>query len=142
MSEQEFEASQDAQEQLLEDSLPVVFQAYDDARQRRIKDPVVFLLDCEDEIGGQIARSWVGDEAVDDAIAEQQSETSDPSETSRTTVFAVAFPFRQCRSEVPAVFPYLQPAFDESPPAEGFYAISVTAGGASIFTAPLSARPK
>lgn len=141
MSKPDSDASQAAQEQLIEDSLPLVFQAYDDARERRIKNPVVFLLDCEDEIGGQIARSWVGDEAVDDAIAEQQIEFQEQAVESSTTVFAVAFSYRQCLDEVPAVFPYLAPAFDKNPPADGFYAISVTAGGASIFTAPWSARP-
>ena len=32
----------------------------------------MYVVDCEDEIGGQIVRTWLGDEAVDDAIAEQQ----------------------------------------------------------------------
>jgi uncharacterized protein (DUF1684 family) len=126
------EVALEAQQWLLETSLPLAFSAYDEGLAARMRDPVVFLLDCEDAVGNEIARSWLGDQIVEDAI-------SDRDEDSETTVFAYAFPFAKCRTEVPAVFPYLQPAFD-CPPADGFLAISVTAGGASALTVPFDAR--
>lgn len=126
----------EAQQWLLESSLALVFDAYDEAVAANERDPVVFILDCEDAVGGEIARSWLGEQAIADAIADRALED----EESETTVFAHAFPFAKCRTEVPAVFPYLKGAF-EQPPADGFLAISVTAGGASALTVPFAARP-
>lgn len=128
----------EAQQWLLESSLPLVFEAFDDAVKRQVDDPVVVLLDCEDAIGGEIARSWLGDDTVEDAILHESDDVDDESEA--TTVFAVAFSLEECRSEVPPVFPYLEPAL-QSPPEEGFFAISVTNGGASILIVPPDARP-
>lgn len=128
----------EAQQLLLESSLELAFSAYDEALSSKLRDPVVFLLDCEDAIGGEIARSWLGEEAVADAIADHA--VADEDEETETTVFAHAFPFAQCRTEVPAVFPYLRPAL-ETPPVDGFLAISVTSGGASALTVPFTARP-
>ena len=128
----------EAQQLLLESSLELAFSAYDEALKAKLRDPVVFLLDCEDAIGGEIARSWLGEEAVADAIADHAA--ADEEQETETTVFAHAFPFAKCRTEVPAVFPYLRPAF-EAPPVDGFLAISVTSGGASALTVPFTARP-
>lgn len=126
----------EAQQMLLESSLELAFEAYDEALRDKLRDPVVFLLDCEDEIGGEIARSWLGAETINDAIADRAASDDE----AETTVFAHAFPFAKCRTEVPAVFPYLEPAL-KSPPADGFLAISVTCGGASALTVPFDARP-
>ena len=131
----------EAQQMLLESSLELAFSAYDDALKAKLRDPVVFLLDCEDAIGGEIARSWLGAETIADAIADRAAGEDAASEAeTETTVFAHAFPFAKCRAEVPAVFPYLSAAF-EAPPADGFLAISVTSGGASALTVPFDARP-
>jgi hypothetical protein len=137
-SSPELEEALEAQQTLLETSLPLAFETYDDAVSRKVKDPVVLVLDCEDEIGGEIARGWLGDEAVDDAISYQAA--SDPGGDA-TTVFAYAFSLEECHREVPPVFPYLAPAL-KAPPAPGsFWAIAVTSGGASLLTVPLDARP-
>ena len=128
----------DAQQDLLETSLEIVFAAYDEARQRGVEQPVVMLVDCEDEIGSQIVRGWLGDEAVDDAIGEQR----ESDETEMTTVFAYGFPLAECSREIPQVFPYLEPVFDTPPSTDGFLAISVTSGGASALTVPWAARPE
>ena len=98
----------EAQQWLLESSLHLAFDAYYEAVRKKMRDPVVFLLDCEDAIGGEIARSWLGDEVVSDAIADRGLEDDE----SETTVFAHAFPLARCRKEVPAVFPYLAPALE------------------------------
>ncbi len=129
----------EAQQLLLESSLELAFSAYDEALAAKLRDPVVFLLDCEDAIGGEIARSWLGEETVADAIADRTA-SADEDEETETTVFAHAFPFAQCQTEVPAVFPYLSPAL-KTPPVDGFLAIAVTCGGASALTVPFSARP-
>jgi len=129
-------ALQDQQE-LLESSLPAAFSAYDLAKREGMAQPVVFLLDCEDEIGGEIARSWLGSEAVEEAIEQR---LADGGEAGLTTVFAYAFPFEKCREEVPEIFPYLKPVFSETLPHESFLAIVVTCGGASALTVPFSVR--
>ncbi|MCG8448556.1 MAG: hypothetical protein MI725_03125 [Pirellulales bacterium] len=129
----------EAQQELLETSLPLVFAAYDAARQAGIGQPVVFLLDCEDEIGREIANNWLGTATVQDAV-EQRRLTEDEHPEEQTTVFAHAFPRQECLQEVPEVFPYLAPVFEQDPPQEGFLAIAVTCGGASALTVPLSAR--
>jgi hypothetical protein len=137
-SDDDQDAALEEQQWLLETSLPLVFEAFDEAAGRNVADPVVILLDCEDAIGGEIARSWLGDEAVDAAIAE---ESQYEAEGDATTVFAFAFSLAECRRELPPVFPYLAPAL-EQPPAAGFLAVSVTSGGASILIVPLDARPE
>ncbi len=131
------ESALQAQQELLENSLPAAFSAYDLAKSEGIAEPVVFLLDCEDEIGGEIARSWLGNDAVEEAIEQRQM---DDGEEGLTTLFAHAFPLEKCREEVPAIFPYLEPVFSEALPPESFLAIVVTCGGASALTVPFSAR--
>jgi len=131
------ESTLQAQQELLENSLPAAFSAYDLAKGEGMADPVVFLLDCEDEIGGEIARSWLGGDAIDEAIEQRRAEDG---EEGQTTVFAYAFPFEKCREEVPAIFPYLKPIFSKALPRESFLAIVVTYGGASALTVPFSAR--
>ncbi|QDU56238.1 hypothetical protein [Aeoliella mucimassa] len=120
------------QQELAESSLPLLFETYDQAIERGLKTPVVILVDCEDEIGGQIARAWLGDDAVDDAIANNTD--------SETTVYARAESWKQCKQAVPETFEYLAPVFAEGPPDDGFLVVSVTAGGASALSVPMDAR--
>jgi hypothetical protein len=135
------EAILEAQQALLECSLPAAFSAYDTAQGEGISQPVVFVLDCEDEVGGDIARSLLGDEAVADAIEQRKLQSkTDEEEGTETTVFTYAFSIDQCRAEVPKVFPYLAPVFEEELPKDGFLAIAVTGGGASALTVPFAAR--
>ncbi|MCA9258499.1 MAG: hypothetical protein KDA61_04835 [Planctomycetales bacterium] len=122
----------EAQQWLLENSLPAAVAAYRDALSQGIACPVVYVVDCEDEVGGKIVRSWLGDEAVDDAIADQELQREHEEET---TVFAWAFDWDEAAGETAAMFPYLEPAFEERPD-DGFLAISVAAGGASALTVP------
>ena len=84
-------------------SLPGVYGA---AVRDGVDRPVVILLDCEDAIGGQIARGWLGSEVVDEAIAEQR--VDDPS-CETTTVFARAVSLAESARQIPEVFPYLAP---------------------------------
>jgi len=121
------------QQQLLaESSLPLLFETYDDAIKNKTEDPVVMLLDCEDEIGGPIARAWLGGDTVDDAIANNVDDD--------TTVYARAVSWQEARREVPETFEYLASVFADPPPADGFLVVSVTAGGASALTVPMGAR--
>jgi hypothetical protein len=127
----------DEQQALAESSLPLLFEAYDDAIESEVDRPVVILLDCEDEIGGEIARAWLGAEDVDEAISDRQA--SNDSEDS-TTVYARAFAWDDCRAEIPEVFPYLAEVFEDPAPENTFLTISVTAGGASALHVPLELR--
>lgn len=127
----------EAQQSLVEDSLPLVFQTYDEAITAGEKSPVVILLDCEDPLGGEIARGWLGDEEVDQAIAIQQAEGNGDESP---TVFARAIAWELCREELCEAFPYLAAALAEPPTDEGVLVLGVTAGGASALTAPFSAR--
>lgn len=122
----------DQQQSLAESSLVLLFDTYDAAIKKGVSSPVVLLVDCEDEIGGQIARAWLGDEAVEDAVANNNA--------SDTTVYARAESFKKCRREVPETFEYLAPVFENQPPDAGFLVISITAGGASVLTVPMDAR--
>lgn len=131
----------DGREALLEDCLPQLFDTYERALEDNIVDPVVFLVDCEDDIGAAMARSWEGDDAVDAAIlANAHSDGVDP-QSSITTTLARAFTFQECKNEVPRWFPYLSGTFDRSPPNDGFFVVVVTYGGAGSFTVPDGARP-
>ena len=125
------------QQALAESSLPLLFEALDDATDAQVERPVVILLDCEDEIGGEIARAWLGAHEVDEAIRDRQS-TSDSDDS--TTVYARAFAWDDCRAEIPEVFPYLAEVFDGESPESTFLTISVTAGGASALHVPLELR--
>src|SRR5690349_21451753 len=60
----------EAQQSLIESSLEQAFAEYDYACAHGLADPVIFLIDCEDEIGSPIARAWEGDDSVDAAILE------------------------------------------------------------------------
>jgi len=59
-------AAEQAQQELLESCLELVFDAFDEAVAEKMVDPVIFLLDCEDEIGEEIAGAWLGAETVSD----------------------------------------------------------------------------
>lgn len=131
------EAAMQAQQELVESCVEMMFEVLDSAHEEKVEDPVVYLIDCEDEIGRQIVSAWIGDEAVDNAIAQRKREQP---EDERTTVFSQAFTLVESRREVPEVFPYLADAFDEGAPDDAFMVVAITAGGASVFTVPLSAR--
>jgi hypothetical protein len=133
----DFDQDMLGREELVESSLPLLFEAFDDAVRNNVADPVVFLIDCEDSLGGQIARAWLGDDAVDAAIAAQSAE-EDSAE--RTTVFARAFSFAESRREVAQAFPYLSGTFDDGPPDDAFIAVVVSFGGAATFFVPYDAR--
>lgn len=123
---------------LLEGSLEQVFNTYDNALDEEVADPVVFLLDCEDEIGGPMAVDWVGESELRAAIAENRSAAQ---REEITTTLGVAFAFDECRDAITESFPYLLPSF-ETAPTSGFLAVVVASGGAATFTVPFSARPE
>jgi len=122
-----------AQQELLESCVDLVVETREAALADKVSDPVVLLIDCEDDIGQEIATAWLGAEVVRNAIADQRLD--DPN-GDVTTVYATAFAWDKCRHEIPSVFDYLAPMFESRPPASGFLAIAVTAGGASAFTVP------
>ncbi len=128
----------DAHQLLVESSLPLIFETYDEAIEEEIAGPMVILVDCEDELGGQIARGWLGDETIDDAIA-AEAPSEDPEEV-QTTVFARAIGWKEAQADLAEAFPYLAPALDSGPPADGVFVVGITEGGASAFTAPWDAR--
>lgn len=128
----------DLQQSLVESSLPLVFETYDAAVAEGFTQPLVVLVDCEDEIGGALARAWVGDDAVDDAVAHHSGAEADGEPT---TVFARAIAWDDATADLSAAFPYLGPILKAPPPEDGVLVIGVTAGGASALTAPWDARP-
>jgi hypothetical protein len=132
----------DQMEQLVESSLPLVFSTYDDALRDRVREPVVLLIDCEDDVGREIAEAWLGGEAVDDAIVAVHAQAAEGPDADEplTTVFARPMPLAACRKEIPPVFPYLRESFDR-PPAEAVLVVAVTAGGAGTFSVPHASRP-
>lgn len=135
----ELERALEAQQELAESSLEAIFDAYDEAIEEGTSQPVVLLIDCEDELGSRISRAWLGDDAVDEAIALQAEQAA--GQPIPTTVFVSAIAYEDCRNEVAKAFPYLAEALAEPPSGDGVLIISVTSGGASALTAPLTARP-
>ncbi len=125
------------QQALAESSLELVFETYDLAIADKLRQPIVVLVDCEDELGAQFARAWMGDEAVDNAIAHARLE-----EEVETTVFARPVTWADAKREMPAAFPYLAEVFETNYPTDGILLVTIAAGGASALTAPWDARPE
>ena len=138
------ESALEAQQALVEETLPLVFQTFDQAIADGMEKPVVMIVDCEDELGGQIARGWLGDEAIDEAIALHHAEAAINEDDEAAQVCAAAFaraiPWEACREELIEAFPYLAEALKTPPPEEAVLVVGVTAGGASALSAPFSAR--
>ena len=126
---------------LVESALPLVFEAYDEAIEDGVAAPIVVLVDCEDELGGEIARGWLGDDAIDDAIAAQAAAENAPNESDPTTVLARAIAWDDARGDLAAAFPYLKPILDGKLATDAVFVVGITAGGASALTAPWDARP-
>jgi len=154
VDESEAQQAMAAREELVEGNFDQVVAGYKHARGQGERDPVVFLVDCEDTIGSEIARAWEGDEAVDEAILEARhagptasedpaadsSPTADasPAVESPTTILVRTFPFADCRQEIPGVFPYLADSFHEPPADDQFLIVVIAAAGAATFTAPIA----
>lgn len=130
------ERDMERRQALIDGSLPQLFSAFDEGIDEGLDDPAVALIDCEDEIGAPFARAWVGDEAVDAALAEQSSAGDDD----LTVTLALTFDFLDIRRDFPEYFPYLAAALREPPPLDGFLAIIIAGGGAGAFTVPFSER--
>jgi hypothetical protein len=129
----------DAREALVEDSLALVFEAYDRAAADGVVVPVIFLMDCEDEIGAEIARAWDGDDAVDAALLPEREQDAEEGPSSLVTVLSRPADFEDCQRELPELFPYLAASF-ERPPTAGILVVVVAFGGAGTFTVPHDAR--
>lgn len=132
------EQDMELRQALGDSSLPQLFEAFDLGLEEGLADPVVLLMDCEDEIGSRFARGWVGDSAVDAALKEQRPSAG---EEPITITLALALDFTECQTEIPQYLPYLAETFQEPPPLEGFLAVVITSGGAATFTVPFAARP-
>lgn len=130
--ERDLEADMDAREELLEGSLEQVYTVYEESLGEGVYFPVVFLVDCEDELGGRLARDWVGREEVDEAIEANHAGGSN----TITTTFAQCLSFQDCQDYVPQMFPYLQGSFQQAPPEGTFIAIVIASGGAGSFFVP------
>ncbi|HJN64743.1 MAG TPA: hypothetical protein QF761_00960 [Pirellulales bacterium] len=137
----------EARGQFVEDCLSRLQDAYKEALQEDISDPVLFLIDCEDRIGATIARSWEGDDAVDSAILanaeceHEERETEGRETEGRKTIATVltrAISFEEGRRLVPELFPYLAISFQQPLPKGHFLVIVVADGGSATFFAPFS----
>ena len=127
-------------EAMVESCLDRIFAAYDFGIEEKIVDPVIFLVDCEDVVGGAVARGWEGDDAVDAAIM-ANAESDSLEGKLPTTILTTAVSFVDSCTEVPRWFPYLEETLSQGPPCDAFYVIAITFGGAGVFSVPLSARP-
>lgn len=130
----------EGREALVEFCLDRLFEAYDLACREGTVCPVVFLVDCEDPLGGPIAREWEGDDSVDSAILAHADSGGDDRAT-MTTVLTRAASFEDSRADIPALFPYLACSFEQFPRDDRFLVVAISFGGAATFTIPLSARP-
>jgi hypothetical protein len=129
----------DSREVLVEESIEPIFEAYDRALADGVSKPVVFLIDCEDEIGSEIARAWDGDDSVDGALLASAAQNVDDSDSPLATVLSRPADFSDCQREIPDLFPYLAASFKQ-PPDDGILVVVVAFGGAGTFAVPLGAR--
>ena len=132
-AERDLDADMDAREALLEGSMEQVLSVYDEALDDGMHLPVIFLVDCEDQIGGKLARDWVGREEVDEAITANRAAGN----AELTTTFAQSLSFADCQEYVPRMFPYLQGTFDQPPGEDRMITLVVAEGGAATFFVPL-----
>lgn len=129
------------QQALAESSLELVFETYDLAIAEKLRQPIVVLVDCEDDLGAQFARAWMGDDAVDNAIAHARLEEPNSENPVETTVFARPVTWADAKRELPTAFPYLAELFETNYPTDGIFLVTIAAGGACALTAPWDARP-
>ena len=137
------EHDMDGREILIESALPQLFGAFDAAVEGGLIDPVVLLIDCEDTIGGPIAREWDGSDAVDAAIMSNaiDGQTSNTDERT-TTILVKTVSFFDGQQELSRWFPYLSDALSKGPTVDEFYVVVISFGGAGVFTVPMSVRPE
>ena len=131
------ENAEAVRDELIEVCLHQIFAAFDEGCQQMIDTPVVFLVDCQDEIGGGLARAWKGDAAVERFVKEQSGKGATQDSV---IMLAAAYAYADCCQEVPETFPYLAGTFEGKPPEDGFIAVVVAAGGAATYTVPHDAR--
>ena len=75
--------------------------AWRDAKSRGMKDPVLFIFDCRDQVGGVIARGVVGKETVDGVIARSEENEIDDA------IMLICQPFDYCQKMMRMGFRYL-----------------------------------
>ena len=86
--------------------------AWLDAKKRGMEDPIVFLIDCRDQLGGKAARGLVGHDEVDGLIARSEENESDDA------ILMVCKPFDACHRLMKKGF-YILDDIAAERPAEG-----------------------
>ncbi len=112
--------------------LKQVRAAFDNAVVKQMPQPIVFLVDCEDDIGGRIARAWCGDAAVDQQIAARKN----GQRPGKTTVLVRALPYQTAQEMVQFDFKYLTEIFPEPPTTDEVCVLIVGMGGAASLFVP------
>jgi len=97
-------------------------------------DPVIWLVDCEDDVGGRIARVWVGGPALEKQIAARKR----GERPGRTTVIVRPIPYDEVGVMLQFDFPYLAGVGPERPGKEEICVFVVSLGGAASLFMPIN----
>ena len=97
--------------------------AWRDATTRGMKDPVVFIFDCHDEIGGPVARGLVGHKEVEGAIARSEKAEIDDA------ILLICRPFDECQEMIRMGFHHLDGIAAERPREDVILWVVFAAGG-------------
>ena len=100
---------------------------------KSMADPVVFLVDCEDDVGGRLARTWLGGPAVDQQIAARKR----GERPGHTVVLARPVPFDEVEVMLRFDFPYLAEVAPERPGEHEICVFVVALGGAASLFMPI-----
>lgn len=107
--------------------------AHNWALTQNMRDPVVFLVDCEDDVGGRLARAWLGAAAVEAQIAARKR----GERPGLTVVLARPVPFEEAQTIIQFDFPYLNEIAPEQPGTHEIAVVVVGLGGAASLFIPL-----
>ena len=112
---------------LVETSLGLIRAEYSNALALGVVDPLIFVLDCEDEYGGAFARHVKGDDAVNAQIEARRG----GSVPDATVTLVQAFSYGKMKGPGLAMFPALAETFSQPPSADTISVVVVSKGGAT-----------
>jgi hypothetical protein len=96
-------------------------------------DPVIWLVDCEDDVGGRIARTWVGGDSLEKQIAARKR----GERPGHTTVIVRPIPYDETEFMLRYDFPYLAEVVPERPSKQEICVFVVSLGGAASLFMPI-----
>lgn len=130
----------------VEAAMARLFAVYDAGVERCQREPVVLLVDCQDETARRLAEELSGVAVTVEPAPEQQDDAArghagcDGAQSGIATR-AICADLQACRAALVAEFPYLAPALSRPRSSDELLAVAIAEGAASAFRIPFRARP-